>query len=171
MRESKAVPLHRRTRLLLLIAACLPVVALAEHGQSAAERALETPPGPWQGNWRVTRDDPRIRTRAGAELARLHVIQQQGSRVLQLQWVAGCAMCEDPAGEPCEWVGAAGESAQAREVKGGGLAAPLAVSADPDDPFTLRFARRPKKGQAAEGTLTNAHGDIRWRVHIERENP
>ena len=70
MRESKATPLHR-TRLLLIAAAFLPLAALAEHGQSAAERALETPPGPWQGNWLVTRDDPRIRTRAGAELARL----------------------------------------------------------------------------------------------------
>lgn len=156
---------------LLLIAACLPLSALAEHGQSAAERAQETPPGPWQGNWRVTRDDPRIRTRAGAELARLHIIQQQGSRVLQLQWVAGRAMCEDPVGEVCEWAGAAGESIHARAMKGGGLVAPLAVSADLDDPFTLRFARLPRKGHAVEGTLTSARGDIRWRVSIERENP
>ena len=91
-------------RILLLIAACQPLAALAEHGQSAAERAQETAPGPWQGNWRVTRDDPRIRTRAGAELARLHIIHDQGSRTLELQWVAGRAICEDPAGEPCEWV-------------------------------------------------------------------
>jgi hypothetical protein len=161
--------LVHRTRL-LLVAACLPLAALAEHGQSAAERAQETPPGPWQGNWRVTRDDPRIRTRAGAELARLHIIQQQGNRVLQLQWVAGRAMCEDPAGEPCEWAGAAGESAHARELEGGGLAAALAVSADTDDPFTLRFARHPAAGQAAEGTLTSARGDIRWRVRIERDS-
>lgn len=168
MRKSKAMPLHR-TRLLLIAAAFLPLAALAEHGQSAAERALETPPGPWQGNWLVTRDDPRIRTRAGAELARLHVVQEQGSHVLQLQWVAGRAMCEDPGGEPCEWAGAAGESTRARQTKAGGLTASLAVSADQDDPFTLHFARRPKAGQAAQGTLSSARGDIRWRVRIERD--
>ena len=49
-------------------------------------------------------------------------------------------------------------------------AAPLAVSADTDDPFTLRFARHPATGQAAEGTLTSARGDIRWRVRIERDS-
>ena len=164
------MPSHRLS--LLLAAACLPLAALAAgsgHGQSAAERALETAPGPWQGTWRVTRDDPRIYTRAGAELARLHIIQEQGSRVLELQWVAGRAMCEDPGGEPCEWAGAAGESARARQTKAGGLTASLAVSADQDDPFTLHFARRPKAGQAVQGTLSSARGDIRWRVRIERE--
>ena len=164
------MPPHRLS--LLLAAACLPLAALADgsgHGQSAAERALETAPGPWQGTWRVTRDDPRIYTRAGAELARLHIIQEQGSRVLELQWVAGRAMCEDPAGEPCEWAGAAGESARARQTQGGGLTAPLAVSADPDDPFTLYFARRPTAGEAVQGTLSSQRGDIRWRVRIERD--
>ena len=71
------MPSHRLS--LLLAAACLPLAALAAgsgHGQTAAERALETAPGPWQGTWRVTRDDPRIYTRAGAELARLHIIQE-----------------------------------------------------------------------------------------------
>ena len=164
------MPSHRLS--LLLAAACLPLAALAAgsgHGQTAAERALETAPGPWQGTWRVTRDDPRIYTRAGAELARLHIIQEQGSRVLELQWVAGRAMCEDPAGEPCEWAGAAGESARARQTQGGGLTAPLAVSADPDDPFTLYFPRRPTAGEAVQGTLSSARGDIRWRVRIERD--
>ena len=164
------MPSHRLS--LLLAAACLPLAALAAgsgHGQTAAERALETAPGPWQGTWRVTRDDPRIYTRAGAELARLHIIQEQGSRVLELQWVAGRAMCEDPAGEPCEWAGAAGESARARQTQGGGLTAPLAVSADQDDPFTLYFARRPTAGEAVQGTLSSKRGDIRWRVRIERD--
>ena len=164
------MPSHRLS--LLLAAACLPLAALAAgscHGQTAAERALETAPGPWQGTWRVTRDDPRIYTRAGAELARLHIIQEQGSRVLELQWVAGRAMCEDPAGEPCEWAGAAGESARARQTQGGGLTAPLAVSADQDDPFTLHFARRPTAGEAVQGTLSSKRGDIRWRVRIERD--
>ena len=164
------MPSHRLS--LLLAAACLPLAALAAgscHGQTAAERALETAPGPWQGTWRVTRDDPRIYTRAGAELARLHIIQEQGSRVLELQWVAGRAMCEDPAGEPCEWAGAAGESARARQTQGGGLTAPLAVTADPDDPFTLYFARRPTAGEAVQGTLSSKRGDIRWRVRIERD--
>ena len=164
------MPPHRLS--LLLAAACLPLSALAAgagHGQTAAERALETAPGPWQGTWRVTRDDPRIRTRAGAELARLHIIQDQGSRVLELQWVAGRAMCEDPAGEPCEWAGAAGESVHARQTQGGGLTAPLAVSADPDDPFTLHFARRPAAGEAVQGTLSSTRGDIRWHVRIERD--
>ncbi|GAD23525.1 hypothetical protein [Acidovorax sp. MR-S7] len=164
------MPPHRLS--LLLAAVCLPLAALAAgagHGQTAAERALETAPGPWQGNWRVTRDDPRMRTRAGAELARLHIIQEQGSRVLELQWTAGRAMCEDPAGEPCEWAGAAGESAHARQTQGGGLTAPLAVSADPDDPFTLHFVRRPKAGEAVQGTLSSTRGDIRWHVRIERD--
>ena len=164
------MPSHRLS--LLLAAACLPLAALAAGpgpGQPPADRALETAPGPWQGTWRVTRDDPRIYTRAGAELARLHIIQEQGSRVLELQWVAGRAMCEDPAGEPCEWAGAAGESARARQTQGGGLTAPLAVGADQDDPFTLYFARRPTAGEAVQGTLSSKRGDIRWRVRIERD--
>ena len=82
------MPSHRLS--LLLAAACLPLAALAAgsgHGQTAAERALETAPGPWQGTWRVTRDDPRIYTRAGAELARLHIIQEQGRYFERLRQV------------------------------------------------------------------------------------
>jgi len=157
---------------LMMAAACWPLAALASgtgHGPSAAEFTLNTAPGPWQGNWRVTREDPRVHTRAGAELARLHIIQQQDSRALELRWVAGRAMCEDPGGEPCEWAGATGESSGARQTRDGGLRAPLAVSADPDDPFTLHFARRPQAGEALAGTLRSARGEIRWRVRIERD--
>lgn len=146
-------------------------LASSGHGQSAAERSLETPPGPWQGNWRVTRDDPRLRTRAGAELARLHIMQDQGSGELSLQWVAGRAMCEDPSGGPCEWSGAAGESTRATATDQGGLRAQLAVSADIDDPFTLSFPRRPQGTEVVEGWLSSARPGIRWRVSIERDAP
>ena len=43
------------------------------------------------------------------------------------------------------------------------------MSADQDDPFTLHFARRPKAGEAVQGTLSSQRGDIRWRVRIERD--
>lgn len=155
-----------------LVLAAVATAALAAdqgHGQSAAERARDVPPGAWQGNWRVTREDDRIRTRGGAELARLHVLQDKGDPNLVVQWVAGPAMCEDPMAGPCEWASAKGESDRASETKGGGMSARLGVSADPSDPFTLRFTKRPLKDEAVPGTLTNAHGDIRWKVWIEKE--
>jgi hypothetical protein len=157
----------------LLWASAIPCIAMAAgdgHGQSRAERAQAVPAGPWQGNWRVTRDDPRIRTRGGAELARLHAMQDEGSSIVHLQWIAGPAICEDPTAEPCEWVGAKGETDRGRATGTSGLIAPLAVSADADDPFTLRFPRLPKPGEAVPGSITNAKGGIRWRVYIERED-
>ena len=54
---------------------------------SEAEQLASVPAGPWQGNWRVVRDDARIRTRGGTELARLHIIQDDGDASALVQWV------------------------------------------------------------------------------------
>lgn len=149
------------------LAICLMATS-AQAGQSAAERAMEVLPGPWQGNWLVTRDDPRIRTNAGAELARLHIIQDKGQQSLEVQWVSGRAMCEDPNQPPCEWASASGTATRAKETRLGGMTAVLAVSADQDDPFTLQLVRRPKSQEAVAGTLRSARGDIIYKVWLQR---
>ena len=92
---------------------------------------------------------------------------RRGGRAIVMAWVGLTRHFVAP--HRPAWAGAAGESARARQTQGGGLTAPLAVSADPDDPFTLYFARRPTAGEAVQGTLSSKRGDIRWRVRIERD--
>jgi hypothetical protein len=133
--------------------------------QSARERATETAPGPWQGNWSLLRDDERIRTRAGGETLRLHVIDDAAGPV-EVQWVADRGICEDPSAPPCEWVGSSGPAATARAVPGA-LAVLLRISADADDPFLLVLERR-EDGRAA-ARLVSEKGDIAYRLDAERE--
>lgn len=143
-----------------------------DDGQSAEERAAEVAPGPWQGTWRITRDDPRIHTRAGAELAVLHVIQDLGDPALDVSWHAGPAMCEDPSeSPPCEWASARGQALSGQHTAAGGLQVVLPVSADAEDPFTLHIPRLPEGDEYVAGTLTSAHGDIQWAVELQRDDP
>src|SRR5690606_15002962 len=131
--------------------------------QSAAERALEAPAGPWQGEWIVVRDDPRIRTRAGAEALRLSIFQDAGSGHAQVQWTAGRAICDDVLGEPCEWIGARGETDRA-VAEPTGLYVRMSISADESAPFLLHLAA-PAEGAA--GVLYD--GRLHYRVELAAE--
>lgn len=158
------------TRGILLAAAlaCFAASAVAESPrtmQSARERAAETAPGPWQGNWTLLRDDERIRTRAGADTLSLHVIHDAAGPV-EVQWVARRGICEDPNASPCEWVGASG-TARAVAAGPGALAVLLRISADQDDPFLLVLERR-EDGRAA-ARLVSEKGDLTYRLDAERE--
>lgn len=131
--------------------------------QSEAEQLASVPAGPWQGNWRVVRDDARIRTRGGAELARLHIIQDDGDASALVQWVTGPAICEDPLAEPCEWVGHAGQAEHAA-VAATGLYVLMPVSADASAPMLLHLTR------PAEGAVGFAYdGFLRYDIILERE--
>ncbi|MBW6400098.1 hypothetical protein KPL78_19725 [Roseomonas sp. HJA6] len=154
----------------LVLAGCAlaALPALAEDSrtmQSARERAAESAPGPWQGNWVLLRDDPRIRTRGGAATLRLHVIHDAGGAV-ELQWIADRGICEDPNAGPCEWVGGNG-TGRAVAAGGGALAVLLRISADPDDPFLL-VLERSGEGRAT-ARLVSEKGDIAYRLDAERE--
>ncbi len=142
-----------------------PAAAQSAGGLSAAERARGTAAGPWNGNWQVLRDDPRIRTRAGAATLRLHVMHDAAGRV-ELQWIADRGICEDPNAGPCEWVAARG-TGLAVAAGPGALAVLLRISADPDDPFLLVLERR-EDGRAT-GRLVSEKGGIAYRVDAQRE--
>lgn len=150
--------------LLVLTAAGLRAAEPAATMQSDAERASETAAGIWQGNWRVLRDDPRVRTRAGAEALRLHVIHDAGSDRAEVQWIAGRAICADPAAEPCEWIGQTG--AVQAWVGAHGLYAVLPVAADAANPFVLHLARAQR---GTSGALFDAYGELRYRVELTAE--
>jgi hypothetical protein len=151
--------------MLLALAAPAGAAERPETMQSARERAAETAPGPWQGNWVLLRDDPRIRTRGGAIALRLQVIHDAAGPV-ELEWVGDRALCEDPVAPPCEWVGAAGRGVAAAAGPGA-LAVLLRVSADPDDPFLL-VLERSGDGRAT-ARLVSEKGGLAYRLDAERE--
>jgi hypothetical protein len=133
--------------------------------QSAVERAGERAPGPWQGNWTVLRDDPRIRTLGGARMLQMQVIQDAGSDLAEVQWTADRAICEDPLDDPCEWIGSHGQTLQA-VVGTSGLYVPLTLSADETDPFILHLSQ---PQATAPGLLFNVRGGIRYRLELAAE--
>lgn len=118
----------------------------------------------WQGEWRVTRDDPRLYTRAAAELLSLRVIEVSDTAT-RIQWQTGRAICEDPLAEPCEWIGASGEAVAV--ISGGSLMVVLPVSADDGDPVVLQLARVPASARAS-GVLFSARGGLRYAIEAER---
>lgn len=143
---------------LLAIATLLPA-GLAAAAGPAAETA-------WQGDWTVIRDDPRLRTWAGAELLRLHV-EAGPDAALAVDWEAGRAICPAPLEAPCEWVGARGRHAVAMQ-SGDSLLAVLPVSADEGDPLLLHL-HRPPGAARADGVLLGARGELRYRVQARAE--
>lgn len=151
----------------------VPLLALAyepaETMLSDAERAAAVPAGPWQGQWRVTRSDARLTTRASSELLVLTVFQDLGATTADVDWQAGRAICEDPLAEPCEWVGASGDAA-ATAISAGALVAVMHISADESDPYLLHLAA-PQPGRPAQGVLLNARGDWAYRIEAVREQP
>lgn len=133
--------------------------------QSPRERAGETAPGAWQGNWSLLRDDPRIRTRGGAQTLQLQVIQDATGAV-EVLWLADRGICEDPNAPPCEWVGAQGRG-HAVAAGGRALAVLLRISADADDPFLLVLERR--EDDRASARLVSETGGIAYQLDAERE--
>lgn len=130
--------------------------------QSAQERAQERPVGPWQGHWRIVRNDPRIRTRSGALVLRMQVIQDAGSPIAEVDWVTDRAICEDPMAAPCEWVGQSGR--QTALVVGTRLVMALPLSADASDPHWI-LLDRPMAG--APGRLWARFGSQRDTLELQ----
>lgn len=128
---------------------------------SPAEQRAEEPPGRWQGNWSLTRIDPRLATRGAKDLLSLHVIQSAGEPEASVQWVAHRAICPDPLDEPCEWIGASGQGTGIVDLEG--LYLVLQVSADPEDPFVLHL--RPD----GSGLLFSRSGGLRMRLEHRRD--
>ena len=148
------------------------LLAAAAHAEprqtmlSAVDAARSVPAGAWQGEWRVTRSDPRLTTRASSELLVLTVFHDQGAAKAGVTWLAGRAICEDPLAEPCETVGASGD-AVTTAISAGALVAVLRISPDEADPYLLYLAA-PLKGRPAQGVLLNARGDWVYRIEAER---
>lgn len=149
-----------RLRVALSAGSGLLAIALAPAGLAAAAETA------WLGDWTVTRDDPRLRSRAGAELLRLHV-EAGPDAALVLDWAAGRAICPEPLEAPCEWVGADGRNAVVM-LSGDSLLAVLPVSADEADPLLL-LLHRPPGAVLADGVLLGARGELRYRVQAQAE--
>ncbi|WP_293392578.1 hypothetical protein [Nevskia sp.] len=119
----------------------------------------------WQGVWRVTRDDPRLSTRAGAELLSL-TVKEVSADIAAVRWQSGRAICPDPPdAQACEWVGARGQTTAAM-VSGNSLVAVLSVSADEGDPFVV-VLHRAADAPLATGVLLGARGELRYRIEAE----
>lgn len=133
----------------------------ADKMATAEEGFPVSPPGPWQGDWVIRREDPRIRTLGGSELFRLQIVHDTEQNEVSVAWQAGRAICEDPLAPPCEWVGETG-----------------AVSTRPDDELRLDFTLLIGADQqafhlalphpstpAASPVLT--HADLRYILSLE----
>ena len=148
----------RRTAILAVAAMIgLTPNALAQENDGAI------PPGDWQGNYALTRVDPRIRTVAGADLIGMQVIHDRGEPTATVSWDARRAICSDPLDEPCEWIGANGTD-RARVI-GDTLVLALRLSPDDSDPAILIMQRRStgaRKPARFTGFITNARAD--WDV-------
>lgn len=134
--------------------------------QSAREVEQTLATGQWQGNWRITRIDPKIKTRAGAELLTMQVIQDKNSPKAQLIWLAGRAICPQINTEPCEWIGSSSPSTTAY-IYAGQLLASLNISSDDSDPFILLLVPDTSKNKA-KGVLISHHGEINYQIEAER---
>lgn len=148
----------RRTAILAVAAMIgLTPNALAQENDGAI------PPGDWQGNYALTRVDPRIRTLAGADLIGMQVIHDRGEPTATVSWDARRAICPDPLDEPCEWIGANGTD-RARVI-GDTLVLALRLAPDDSDPAILIMQRRSagaRKPARFAGFITNARAD--WDV-------
>ncbi|NBB25029.1 hypothetical protein GVM20_07825 [Porphyrobacter sp. SLTP] len=133
---------------------------------SAQENDGAIPPGDWQGNYALTRIDPRIRTLAGADLIGMQVIHDRGEATATVSWDARRAICPDPLEAPCEWIGANGTD-RARVI-GDTLVLALRLSPEEADPAILVMQRRPtgtRKPARLTGFITNARAD--WDIGFD----
>lgn len=147
-----------------LIAAAAALALAASAG--AQEEGPSTVPGDWQGNYALTRIDPRIRTRAGADLIGMQVIQDRGADTAMVSWDARRAICPDPLDGPCEWIGAGGTDTA--RVIGNTLVLALRLSPDESDPAVLvlqRASTGARKPVRLSGFITNARAD--WDIRFD----
>lgn len=135
---------------------------LACSGATAQEAESGARPGIWQGNYQLDREDPRIRTRGGADLLRIQVIHSRGDAAITASWAAGRAICEDPTAEPCDWIGTNGTTRG--RVIGDQIMVALPLSADEGDPLIVLIRRA--GGQPLSGHIFNARGDFAWRISV-----
>lgn len=133
---------------------------------TAQEDGATTAPGMWQGNYALSRIDPRIRTRSGVDLIGMQLIQDQGANTATVSWDARRAICPDPLDEPCEWIGANGTDTA--RIIGDTLVLALRLSPDESDPAILVLQRRsagPRKPARLAGFITNARAD--WDIRFD----
>lgn len=147
-----------------LTCAALPASAEAPRTpQSDRERAGETAPSRWRGNWSRLRDDER--TRAGAPALRL-AVRHDAVGPVEVPWVADRGIGDDPNEPPREWAGSSG-TVRAVADGPGALAVLLRISADADDPFPPVLDRR-GNGKATARLVTEM-GDPTCRLDADRE--
>lgn len=128
-----------------------PLVAVAQ--EQVGGEAI----GVWHGTFQLDRNDPRIRTRGGADMLRIQVIHSLGAPVATISWVAGRGICEDPAAEPCEWIGAGGTVSG--RVLQKDLVFALPLSADAEDPLIV-ILRHGSGPRARHGQAMNSKADF-----------
>lgn len=148
--------------------AAATVLALSAPAFAQEDTAL-TAPGAWQGNYTLTRIDPRIRTRGGAEMIQMQVIQDRGARMATVSWNARRGICLDPLDGPCEWIGANGTDTA--RIVGNTLVLALRLSPDDSDPAILVLQRQPaaaKKPARFGGFIANARADWDMRFDAAR---
>lgn len=135
----------------------------AQTSQTAAPRYQ---PGPWNGQWDVTRQHPQITTRGAALALQLEIEHKAGQATPRVKWSADRGLCESPLESPCEWIGNYGVASSARVVNGH-LLVVLQVSADDSDPMVV-WLERPQPGKSTSGTLISAKGDLAYTLAVER---
>ncbi len=136
---------------------------LAAPAAMAQEEVGSEAAGAWQGTYQLDRDDPRIRTRGGADLMHIQVIHSKGQRDATIIWVAGRAICDDPGAEPCEWIGASG-TVQGRLLQQD-LVFAIPLSAEVEDPAIVILRGPPgqsRKKQLHVGQMMNARADFSY---------
>lgn len=143
----------------------------APHSVWSADKAVQTAsaryqPGPWNGQWDVTRQHPQITTRGAALALQLEIEHRAGKATPTVRWVADRGLCVSPLEGPCEWIGNRGVASSAR-VFNGHLLVVLQVSADDSDPMVI-WLERPQSGRSTPGTLISAKGDLAYTLAVER---
>ena len=123
-------------------------------------------PGPWNGQWDVTRQHPQITTRGAALALQLEIQHKAGQVTPRVKWVADRGLCVSPLESPCEWIGNYGVASSARVVNGH-LLVVLQVSADDSDPMVV-WLERPQSGRSTPGTLISAKGNLAYTLAVER---
>ena len=152
-------------RSLIVIAGGSALLFAAPYVVGAQEEIGSEPVGAWHGTFQLKRDDPRIRTRGGADLFRVEIIHSKGQEGVDINWVAGRAICGDVAAPPCEWADASGIGRG--RILAGDLVFTLPLSADGADPVIVILRRADRTNRkasiAAQGQLMNATGDFAYR--------
>jgi hypothetical protein len=136
----------------------------ADTMQSEQEAAGGTAPGLWHGQWEVFRDDPALRTLGASRALELEIWHGEGEQTAQVQWLTGRAICPEIDGDPCEWIGAHGESEAS--LVDGHLYFALPLSADSEDPLFVHL--QPPGHGAGRGAAANARGGIAFPLQAQR---